>query len=233
MQPTYYFCNFLLILKYAEVWFECGSFQSVVAMGYTVNIFALVRVYYNILNRAGMASDTMYDMSVILAGVTNIPIALGPTGCIQFISSLFIWNFIFGVLFSHEKRSLIQVNRTYEYVFPTKYNGKQVDFSGTFRKYRDIFDDDRVAVARAAFHIIAGDKNTIELEELEELFEGWGLLDTTAVAEMIFSDADLDEDGVIDFTVFSTKLWFVWERILEVEEVENDENGILRSTKVD
>ena len=34
MQPLYYFLDFFLLLKYIEVWFDHGSFASVIAFGY-------------------------------------------------------------------------------------------------------------------------------------------------------------------------------------------------------
>ena len=229
MQPTYYFCNSLLVLKYAEVWFQQGSFASVVAMGYTVNIFALVRVNFATMRRTGMALETIYDLSVLLAGVTNLPIILGLTGCIQFISSLFIWNYVFGRLLPDpEKRRLLQTNRTCEDVFPDTFKGKRVDFLGTFKKFSAMHDDDRHAVAHAAFHIIAGDNNTIELDELEELLESWGLPDAKIVAKQMFSDADVNGDGAIDFSEFEKKLWFIWERLYAVGEAERTEDGHLQ-----
>ena len=79
-------------------------------------------------------------------------------------------------------RNLIQVNRTVGDVFPDEFGGKPVNFKAELTKYRKLYKDDREVVARAAFAIIAGDDNSIDVDELVELFDGWGMVDSKKVA---------------------------------------------------
>ena len=88
-------------------------------------------------------------------------------------------------------------------------------------------------MARATFHIIAGENETIGLEELEELFEGWGLPDKKAVAKQVFENADHNSDGVIGFEEFQEHLWFIWERIRFVGEAETRGDGSVQRTQIE
>mmetsp|Transcript_27719 Transcript_27719/g.40159 ORF Transcript_27719/g.40159 Transcript_27719/m.40159 type:complete len:418 (-) Transcript_27719:157-1410(-) len=231
MQPLYYFLDSFLLVKYLDVWFEQGSFASVIAMGYAVNMFALVRVYFRLFLSLGLEYGTSYDLVLILAVITNLPIVLGPMGCLQLVASLFIWNILLNILLPGS-RSLLQVNRTVADVFPNTFKGKPINFAQELQKCLKTCEDERVAVATAAFHIIAGDNDTIELDEVEELLSGWGLPDAAAVAGQGFNDADENNDNVIDFHEFQRNLWFVWERIHVVGEAEVNQDGYVRPTKV-
>jgi hypothetical protein len=92
--------------------------------------------------------------------------------------------------------------------------------------------DERVAVVHAAFHVIAGDNDLIQIEEIEELFAEWGLPDAKEVAQQVFGEADENADGVIDFEEFTKELWFIWERVCVVGEAEHDKDGDLWCTFV-
>eukprot|EP00584_Thalassiosira_punctigera_P024871 CAMPEP_0172559462 /NCGR_PEP_ID=MMETSP1067-20121228/84100_1 /TAXON_ID=265564 ORGANISM="Thalassiosira punctigera, Strain Tpunct2005C2" /NCGR_SAMPLE_ID=MMETSP1067 /ASSEMBLY_ACC=CAM_ASM_000444 /LENGTH=237 /DNA_ID=CAMNT_0013349057 /DNA_START=452 /DNA_END=1165 /DNA_ORIENTATION=+ len=231
MQPLYYFLDFFLLVKYIDVWFEKGSFTSVVAMGYAVNMFALVRVFFKWILLIGMHYETSYDLSLMLAVVANLPVVLGPSGCIQLVSVVFLWNILLNV-FLPGHRSLMQVNRTVADVFPDEFNGKPVNFAALLRKYYEMYRDEREAVARATFHAIAGDNSTIEVDEVEALFIGWGLPDGKSVAHEVFANCDENDDGAIDFEEFRESLSFIWERIHFVGESETNEDGSVKPTQI-
>lgn len=231
MQPLYYFLDFFLLLKYIEVWFDHGSFASVIAFGYAVNMFAMVRVLFRCMLWIGMDYDTSYDISLIMAVIGNLPVVLGPFGCIQLVASLFIWNVMLNVLLPGY-RSLIQVNRTVGDVFPDTFRGKKVNFKAQMKRSRKILSgaDSREVVAHATHAVIAGDDGLIDIHEITELFEGWGLPDAKKVAHSVFLTADENNDGHVDYEEFKRNLWFVWSRIYAIGEAEKEEDGLTHGT---
>eukprot|EP00581_Thalassiosira_minuscula_P011936 CAMPEP_0183729180 /NCGR_PEP_ID=MMETSP0737-20130205/29879_1 /TAXON_ID=385413 /ORGANISM="Thalassiosira miniscula, Strain CCMP1093" /LENGTH=434 /DNA_ID=CAMNT_0025961315 /DNA_START=59 /DNA_END=1363 /DNA_ORIENTATION=+ len=226
VQPTYYFMNFLLIIKYCEVWFENGSYNSVLAMGLSVNIFALVRVYYSFIRSARMDINTSYDLAVLMAGISNVPLVMGSSACIQFVSSIILWNYYLNLLLP-EYRSLMKVNRRMD-IFQDTFLGRNVHLKEEMRKLLNTCNDRREVVARATFNIIAGDNNLIEMEELVDLFNGWGLVDSEKVAKQVFEDADANKDGKIDWEEFQEKFGFIFERVYAFGETEVADTGEVR-----
>jgi hypothetical protein len=134
VQPTCHFLGFFLLLKHADVWFENGSVQSVLTMGFAVNTFAMVRVFFMAQLRIGMDYEQCYDRSIILASLANVPIVLGPTGCLQLICAIFAWNILLDVLMPGS-RALLQVHRSLADVFPDTFNGKPVHFAQELQKF--------------------------------------------------------------------------------------------------
>ena len=210
--------------------------ESVMAMGYAVNTFTLVRLYFKIELVIGMDYEMAYDRSLIFACMSNFPIAIGPLGCMQLVFAIFLWNALLNIL-QPGMRDLLQVNRSVADVFPDKFNGKPVDFAGELKKFAKLYDKEWLVVAHAAFHVIAGSDDKIQVDEVVQLFEGWGLPDAKRVAHEVFSRSDENHDGVIDFDEFSRHLSFIWERISYVGEAEHDTGGklhpiLLEDTKV-
>lgn len=56
------------------------SFESVLMLGITQGIFALVRFNFAILGKLKVNQALKYDLSVIFAGIMNVPIAFGIFG---------------------------------------------------------------------------------------------------------------------------------------------------------
>lgn len=224
MQPAYYFLGCFLFFKYSDVWFEQGSLMSILCMGLTVNSFAMVRVYFKLMLMIGMDYELSYDRSLIFAAVTNLPIAMGSTACAQLLFSIFAWNVLLEIL-QPDKRKLLQVNRTVADIFPDEFMNKKVDFAKELAISKKKYEHDGEAVARAAFHVIAGENETIEMEEIEALFEFWGLPDAKQLATSVFVAADANHDGHVDYEEFMKELWFIWERLFYVGEVELDQEG--------
>lgn len=149
---------------------------------------------------------------------------MGSTACAQLLFSIFAWNVLLEIL-QPDKRKLLQVNRTVADIFPDEFMNKKVDFAKELVISKKKYEHDGEAVARAAFHVIAGENETIEMEEIEALFEFWGLPDAKQLATSVFVAADANHDGHVDYEEFMKELWFIWERLFYVGEVELDQEG--------
>jgi hypothetical protein len=78
---------------------------------------------------------------------------------------------------------------------------------------------------RLAHHIRSQHLDHIDLEDLVELYDDWGLPGSEKMTLKLFGNADLDGDGKIDYREFKEEMMFVWEWIYDVGETNVTSDG--------
>ena len=203
MVPVYVFMEWLLLQSYIDFFLYNGSYQAVFSCAMTMNTFAMVRFYDFLGARGGM--QTSLDRSTVLAGLCNAPFVLGVFAAFIAPIAIFLWNIYFE-MFKPMPRASMRIYRGYNDTVPDelelKHGVKFADELDNQIRRKSVANNKREAIARALFRVIAGEDRLIDLKEVSELYESWGLPDAEAAARSTFRRADKDKSGAIDFEEF-------------------------------
>ena len=75
--PSYFMVSVLLLKSYVHFFLYDANYQTVFSCGMTLNIYALVRVYYFISGTRFANTERQYDRLLIFAGLSNAPFSQG------------------------------------------------------------------------------------------------------------------------------------------------------------
>lgn len=225
--PAYTFMAFTLMVCWANIVLEDASFESVVATGMCLHVFAWCRGFGKLHAGTYMGGHSLHDRAIIFAGLSRAPFFYSAWGPWFFCLFLFWWNFLFNLL-QPFPRSLLNINRGYSDVFPKTFQSKSGE---TFTQILDRVmeenkDKDRTEnTALAAFEMIGSKETGVLLEDVEYLFSQWGLPQHKKTAQVLFDKADADKSGHINFPEFYQSMHFVFKSICDKGEYEDDDDA--------
>jgi len=200
MVPSYCVVASVLFQNYIEFFLYNGSFKTVFSCAMNLNIFAMVRAYTYLAWRVNL--QISYDRSVLFAGLINAPFVVGIFGPLLVVSSIIIWNKYFEI-FKPMSRYVMRIDRGYNDSVPYELEAKRgINFSEELEKQSKEVVDKREAIAKALFRILAGDNDMMDVQEVVELYEAWGMPDAKSAARDTFKNVDLDGSALISFKEF-------------------------------
>ena len=165
-----------------------------------MNTFAMVRLFGFLGKKANMESS--YDKATLLAGLCNAPFICGPFTVLIFILAVLLWNVYFD-LFQPMPRYMMRIDRGYNDTVPDMLEMKRgIKFADELQENTLRIKDKKEAIARALFRVLAGDDALMDIQEVVELYEAWGMPDAESAAFSTFKKVDKDQSGVIDYNEF-------------------------------
>ena len=203
--PTYFMTSYFLLKSYVHLALYDANFQTVFSCAMTLNIYAMVRFYY-FLGRPYMANiEASYDRTLFFAGFSNASIAHGMFAPLFFLFGLYLWNAYFNFIKPHPK-FLMRVERGYWDVIPDTMEKKRgTTFEEELQRQIDLGETKKTeAIAKALWFMIIGDddKDMVDVENIKELYELWGMPDAESAAQTMFKKVDSDKSGRINFKEF-------------------------------
>ena len=195
MIPCYIFLVWLLLQGYIEMFLYGGSYQSLFSCAMTMNTFAMVRLYDFLGSQGGM--EASLDRSTVLAGLCNIPFVLGVFGAFITPLAIFLWNIYFEI-FKPMPRSVMRIARGYNDTVSEALEEKRgFKFAEELAREAKNTKCKKEAIARALFKVLAGDDKVMDVQEVIDLYESWGMPDAEAAAYSTFR-----KTGTIDYEEF-------------------------------
>ena len=200
MVPCYTLWAWLLLQSYIDFFLYNASYQTVFACAMNMNTFAMVRLFGFLGKKANMESS--YDKATLLAGLCNAPFICGPFTVLIFILAVLLWNVYFD-LFQPMPRYMMRIDRGYNDTVPDMLEMKRgIKFADELQENTLRIKDKKEAIARALFRVLAGDDALMDIQEVVELYEAWGMPDAESAAFSTFKKVDKDQSGVIDYNEF-------------------------------
>lgn len=154
-------------------------------------------------------------MTVIFAGITNIPIAFGIFGSIVCLLQVYLWNILINIFMPQLRKSMNEtrsVNRVFTKDYLLKKNNNNLaknpeqkninSFKEALEQFKKQKNDPIKNIANTAFNIIAGEDKIIQIEEIQELFESWGMTNPPDASYQVFGKNAKD----IDFKTFEKRM---------------------------
>jgi len=200
MVPVYCWCASALCISYIEFFLYNGSFKSVFSCAMCLNIFSMVRVSSMLLTRANVQAS--YDRWVLFAGFVNSPFVVGSFGPLICMITVVVWNVYFE-FFKPMPRNIMRIDRGYNDSIPAEIEAKRgINFSDELQRQSKQESNKREAIAKALFRVLAGDNKMMDLFEVVELYDSWGMPDAKSAAKSTFEREDTDASGQINFKEF-------------------------------
>jgi len=200
MVPSYCCVATLLFINYIEFFLYNGSFKTVFSCAMNLNIFSLVRATVYLSIRANLKAS--YDRAVLFAGLINAPFVIGKFGPMLMIASIMIWNLYFEIL-KPISRQVMRIDRGYNDAVPDEVEVRRgTTFRDELEKHIKEEADKKEAIAKALFKVLAGDDDLLNVQEIVDLYNAWGMPDATKAASNTFKNVDFDGSGQIEFKEF-------------------------------
>lgn len=197
--PAYLFLTWLLLQGYIEFFLYNGSYQSVYTCAMTLNVFAMVRLFGFIAGKVNM--ETHVDKSVLFAGFCNASFIGGAYISVLFIFCLFIWNFYFSLI-KPFPRFMLQIERGYNDTVPDTLEQKRgIKFNDELERMEKVYTDRKEAITHVLWKVLAGN-NSMDLQEVVDLYRAWGMPDAEDAAKETFEKVDEDDDHLIQYDEF-------------------------------
>lgn len=222
MVACYNWCASYLFISYVEFFLYNGSFKTVFACAMCLNIFSMVRVSGMLLAQANVQAS--YDRWVLFAGFVNSPFVAGCFAPLYVMVGITVWNFYFE-FFKPMPRSIMRIDRGYNDSIPEEIEAKRgKKFADEFAKASKQVSDKREAIATALFRVLAGDNSMMDLFEVVELYNSWGMPDAKSAAKCTFDREDIDASGQINFKEFKEGFKIIIDNIFVKGEYETLQN---------
>ena len=220
-QATYFMMSVILIKCYLDFVLYDANYQTVFSCGMALNIYAMVRFYF-FMGNPGLANiEGSYDRYLFFAGFSNIALVQGIFGPMFFLFGFFMWNIYFNILRPIPK-SLMRVERGYWDSIPDWMEKKRgTTFEEELKRQMDLGNERKEAIAKALWNIIVGEEKLMEINQITELYESWGMPDAEDAAVQTFKKYDLDKSGFIDYDEFKAGFHVLIEGIYVVGEYED------------
>jgi len=200
MVPSYCAVATLLFQNYIEFFLYDGSFKTVFSCAMNLNIFAVVRASVFLAQRANLQAS--YDRAVLFAGLINAPFIIGNFGPMLMVASIMIWNLYFEII-KPIPREVMRIDRGYDDAVPDEVETRRgIHFSDALENVIKEENDKREAIAKALFRVLAGDDEMLDVQEIIDLYNAWGMPDATKAARNTFKNTDFDGSGQIEFNEF-------------------------------
>lgn len=222
MVPAYCFITATLFICYIEFFLYNGSFKSVFACAMSLNVFAMVRVSGFLMAKANIQAS--YDRWVLFAGFVNGPFIAGAFGPLILMVSIIVWNMYFE-FFQPMPRNVMRIDRGYEDSVPYEIEAKRgIKFSEELEKQSKVESNKKEAISKALFRVLAGDDSVMDLNEVVDLYNAWGMPDAEPAAKSTFKRVDKDASKKINFKEFKKGFQIIIDNIYVKGEYETMQN---------
>ena len=220
--PSYLMCWFLLVQSYIDFVLYDASYQTVFSCAMTLNIYAMVRVYY-MMGRPFIGDlQQSYDRTLFFAGLSNFPIAQGMFSVIYFLFGFHLWNIYFKLLKPCPK-FMMRIERGYWDAVPIELEKKRgMSFEDALEiETKNYPECKKEAIAKALWVILAGEETLMNIECIIDLYKGWGMQNAESAAHQTFRHADLDHSGSLDYHQFKKEFHVMIDGIFLVGEFQD------------
>ena len=205
--PTYFMVSVFLLQSYVDFYLYDANFQTVFSCAMTLNIYGMVRFYY-FMGRHNLANlETSYDRTLFFAGFSNICIARGMFASLFFLFGFYLWNIYFNLIKPFPK-FMMRIERGYWDVIPNDLEEKRgTTFEEELQRQMESGEgkmSKKEAIAKSLWKMIVGgnDKTMMEIKDIIELYDSWGIIDAESAAKSTFKKVDLDKNESIDYDEF-------------------------------
>ena len=97
----------------------------------------------------------------------------------------------------------MRIDRGYNDTVPDMLEMKRgIRFAEELEKNMKDSDNKEEAIAKALFRVLAGDDCLMDIQEIVDLYEAWGMPDAEPAAYATFKKVDKDKSGAIDYDEF-------------------------------
>jgi len=222
MVACYNWCASQLCISYIEFFLYNGSFKTVFSCAMCLNIFSMVRVSGTVLHQANVQAS--YDRWCLFACFVNSPFVVGAFGPLICMITIVVWNIYFE-FFKPMPRSIMRIDRGYEDSIPAEIEARRgKKFADELAKVSKQVSDKREAIATALFRVLAGDNSMMDLFEVVDLYNSWGMPDAKEAAKSTFDREDVDASGQINFKEFKEGFKIIIDNIFVKGEYETMQN---------
>lgn len=211
--PAYSFMGATTPIALLNVIMEDASYEVVIAAGMQMHVFAWVRILHVSQTILGMNPQTMYDRSVLWAGLLIAPFTQGGRiGPLMSVLFMLWWNFIFNVL-EPFPRALLGHNFQLDVTsgMQTKL-GESVEHVTS--RMRLVYPDDPTKQVAAAVYECVKTGPSLTQRDVTRLFGKWGVLRAKDLAEDLFNKADAHDKGAVSVDEFYEHFSFVYLPVL-------------------
>jgi len=236
--PLYVAVVAMLWTNYLNVVTRNADYDSVYSAAQALTLFTWVRLWGALFSKITHTdASEVHDRALIFSGFAKAPFVYGRFCGFLMILLVLFWNAVFEYL-RPVPRSLLQVNRAYNDIFPDTFNEKH-SFTDLVREIvrNNPKDDPREISCRAAFIMLADDgadddPDSVSVESLTRLLLSWGLPNARNDALGLLARSDANNDGHISYDEFKQSCWFIWQNLYMKGEYVHDEYGIGKTLKV-
>jgi len=198
--PIYFVCAYLLLQSYIDLFLYDFNFNTVFTAGILLNSYGLVRFWYALSLKMGV--ECSYDRTIMFAAFTNLVFILGIFSAVAVLSAIYVWNLWFNIL-KPMPRYVLQIERGYNDTIPDVLEKKRgISFHEELNRQLESASNKEEAIAKALWKIIASTDSGMDLEDVQILFQSWGMPDAIPAAKEYFQAADTDNNSTIDYKEF-------------------------------
>ncbi len=201
MVPSYYGVVTLHLYCAIRLLMEGGDVVWLERTWMALQAYAFVRIYGLLIHKSGTFKDSIYTVSVLMAGATITPFILGPAGPIAILFVILIYLGIYRIVIGAGKAQ-------WELLFEEKERRSLIDPQmrnlWIARHLSSGINSSSVENARIVFdHLDKNKSGSLSLSEVEDLLNEWGASDNFKNA---FFNRLGDKSG-IDFHMFLSTIW--------------------------
>jgi len=216
--PGYFLFAYLLSQAYVDLFLYDFNFNTVFTTAILLNVYGLVRFWYVLSLKLGV--ECTYDRTLLFAAFTNLALILGIFSAVALLGGIYIWNFWFNML-KPLPRYVLQIERGYNDCVPDILEQKcGINFHEELDRQMESTTDKKEAITKALWRIIAGKDHVMELEDVQILFQSWGMPDAIPAAKKYFEKTDTDNSNAIEFDEFKVGFRELIENIYDKGEYE-------------
>lgn len=199
MRPAYLACTALHAFAAIQLLRFPGSAYWLAATFLVFNVYVWVRVYYFAFMLTGIFGEAKYSVAVLAAGLTTLPLILGPT-TILLIGTAVMVHYVLYRWLVLEKTSEAVGDFVRERARDVAVNDDVLDL---WRTDDDTQDD---AAAEVYFKALDADRDGfLDAKDLRRAFADWNLPESMA-RELL---ARKSLPGRVDMNAFRTQIWSI------------------------
>jgi len=198
--PGYFVFTYLLTQAYVDLFLYDFNFNTVFSTAMLLNVYGLVRFWYVLSLKLGVQCS--YDRTILFAAFTNLVFVLGILSAVAVLAGIYVWNFWFNIL-KPMPRYVLQIERGYNDTIPDVLEQKRgITFNEELERQLKSEPNKKEAIAKALWNIIASKNSGIDLQDVETLFQSWGMPDAIPAAKVYFHIVDTDDSNSIEYNEF-------------------------------